>query len=667
MPHTLGERAVGVVHTLCGGIAGHGFLQPFVAQIARVLCRIVPEECLPAVQTSEDVMAAFASKGLTPPVLVDAFLDKMPGGVSAQVGAMIFAACLYPQRAWQTDRNTLGLRAEAFQAAWSKADSPLDALMRRLPPDVPADGVAQMAQDLSGADLARHDADRQSRRDGGVLYLMTCTPDEIRRMLHYWSDDAAFVRQFRRWVLSAPSCLAMTNAAGDRPDWEQVQAWLARHTPLDDGARRKAVNLEVTARGEARKWVKAPLVPQAITSFWDFVCERLTCGFPYYAFRSHFAWWWRQYLRNYRFSGEAQRQMGYEPCETLAAEPDARPKNDFWAVGLSPTELRWFREGYRLVRTTFFRRADRERATSNEVTDAANDGVRRVLDDIWYHRLETKMGMDEQLLPETIKHILEKHPGTPEQSIHTLCRRLRLRIWSYALARLGRLRNSQILSCRDPRRADRHPLAEEPGVLVVASLARMVPPEDSLLWAFTSHAFLYPMIVPQRPDPWPWSRYIRELWFWVSEETFEKALRHGAERGSLPDRAAVQLMQDDLFKQLLDRLRTLEGPEQVEQYVTGQALHEHRKRAADLLSNLVGRRGLQTCDASFLAAGRTAETNHWMVPVWYLAFVEQLAEAEALARLCIDETDEHRVRVLWAAMTRPTVLGSFAVTQRQEP
>ncbi len=231
------------------------------------------------------------------------------------------------------------------------------------------------------------------------------------------------------------------------------------------------------------------------------------------------------------------------------------------------------------------------------------------------------------------------------------------------------------------RRGAEYPLANEPGVLTVTSLAKTVSWKGTLLWPFTAHVFLHPTVDPQHPDPWTFERYVRELWWWVTDETFDDAVQHGVDEGCRADNEAVVVMQQSPFDVLLDELRSLTTEENqgtsptaqdffsaqqavfdmLENSFAGRGFLFEQQAALDRLQQLIGVGGLQTCADESLRVWRRQVANHWVVPVWYLTIVERLDEDELVSRLQVDADEVADVVDLSRAMR--TMVAAYRTSQ----
>ncbi len=647
---------------ICRSLVGPDCGAAYPAQIERVLLRILGAEEAAEFGGPADVVAAFKSARLTPGSLVGVCANLPAlGGQGAPRGvalAVCFAACFYPRRAYTLEPEELAAHVAAFWGVYQALAGPapaapaavhvLGGMARRVAPLPP--GVAGgLVSDLSAADHAGA-TEKPLRQLGAALYLTCCPTESLGQTFSCWQQEAPFLRYFRTNMAEPPSELAYRVWTGDRtPNWSSVRAELGRlleHEPAEFHAR--VVILERAVWNEALRWVGLSLALERVGELWREKWDHVMSGFPYYAFLSRFVHWWKQCLAHFRFSPEFATEDAAGCAGTLAATGSAQ--------GLPAGLLRCLREGYRLIRSTFFARADAAARWANPAL--ANEGVRAVLDDLWYRRLENQIGIEEELPPQMVKTIEARFQEEfSAAAINNLSRRLRCRLWAYQLARLEGWRNSEIRSARRPsgitRRGGDFPLAQETGLETIASLARLVRPGQTLLWVYTAHLFLHPLVEPQRPDPWDFKRWLRELWHWLSDPGFAAAVHHGAEQGNRADKIALEVMRRAPFRQLIEELVKTKQ-EHVAAFLDARDLRSEEAAAGQLLEEWLGA-GLPPCDEALFRQWRRMAPPHWVVPAWYVIFIEQIDPASAPARLQVDAHEAETVVRLARAMRAAAV------------
>ena len=628
------------IRTVCRELMGAEPSDAFIVQIVRVVLRIAAKDDIERITTPKDVVAVFRSKGLIPPCL----LERLEAVTSVESLAVCFAACIYPNRAYAL-QNQLERRLASFLVAFRSRKHPFDLLAGNQLQGTDSREIDVLLRDLSAAEYVRGKDEQQKRRDmqdrktGAALYLLTWEPEDVETILDNWQDDKDLVRYIRTFLPMCPSDSAgRTNVSDGSLDWDGVQAALASqaetdHTPVLE----PVISLEKHIRRRAGRRVSMSLgqsVSQIVTNCWESHWDKLISGFPYYSFRSHYAWWWRQCVGTWILKA--------------FKKPTEKVDDEYY---LTEEELLFFREGYRLVRTTFFARDDPDRTPL----------LRRVLDALWYSHLEKKLAQDDEKI--AVKKIFERFEdqGIAMSTVNNLSRRGRVRIWVYTLSRSMGWSNNNILEARLPTQRDASDRAvvdktNKAGALTVSSLARIVPKERTLLWAFTAHRYLRSKIEPQHPDPWTFEAYLQEFWRWAAAGSLNMAApatKDDQDRDRV-NNEADSLMRDKSSRKLLEDLLALEEWDQVSDYLQnqGRALAERvEKSAINRCLQLAGRRGIENQSPKCLKQWRKMVPSHWIVPVWYLAAMEQLDEKQTIGRLQVDPQEREAVAGLHKAMT----------------
>lgn len=717
-----------LVRALLGSAPG----EPLVVQIDRVLAALLEGES--GIESPCDPLAVFRSRGLLAPRLLDLCSERSRGLVSsadaqispAELIAISFAACAFPQRVGRMTDTEVQQRLDAFLEIYGLLqtgpsttarldEAALNAMVQagRLPRALAAEDASLLLSDLSAAGSVGKSApprESEERRAGAALYLGTCQAEVVDRIYRLWLGEAPLLRACRKWLATLPSSLVgVERRVGGQPSWPLVQAGLGKLCqPEPPAFARAAVELERMTWRETERWGAAGQAGQFASDVWEAQWDTLNSGFPHYAFRSRLVWWWKQCVLNYR--PRRIQSLGDHQLNNLAGPASRYGTAAAVESEFTPELLRCLREGYRLVRTTFFRRSGQPPAGAEDSSGhaEANDRLRQALDALWYHRLEKQIlsSQDDEISeggPEDIKQIAERFPDLGAQTINMLSHRLRLRMWAYALARLGRLTNAEIRSAKRPSRCARRgsgeqPLARETAVLTVASLARCVPPGRSLLGAFTAHVLLHPAIDPQHPDPWDFRRCIRELWHWVTEPAFPTALRADPpeEPGAMSraGRAAAlspvgrleeawtrrfthyrneaghgptTTAQDPLGDVVLT-LRSIATEEELERYLAEPRLLGLEQPIVSQFGSLLGP-GWQAVTLGSLQQWKKLvgrEGQHWIAPVLYLTWAEGLPVDALLSRLNVDPEEMGTVTALARAVAsyQPAAAGTPAVVTR---
>ena len=401
----------------------------------------------------------------------------------------------------------------------------------------------------------------------------------------------------------------------------------------------QAIILEQMTWKISRQYLEPDMLTQSVQEVWERLWARLTSGFPYYAFRSRFTWWWKQCLHHW-FQSPSDPIIEPRKIDETTVVP--RPQN------LTLEMLRCVREGYRLVRSTFYPQRGEPRAGPGKNTPRPrevvvdNERVRAVVDEIWSCRIRCRIA-DGASEKKMCKHIAETF-GLKEETVHTYGRRLRLKLWAYKLARLERFSNAEILSSDPPvdygqGKARKIDWESVPGVPLIAAMARAVLPDHTLLWAFAAHVLLHDLLDPQHPDPWTSPRFRGELWHWVNDEAFENSLAQGSRDHSVVDAKVQEAMTTPPLEDLLRDLRACGDPSRAacrgNEAESAGRLPDWVEAAQGILASIAGPEVLATCDKAAFQKWRAVighGNRHWIIPVWYLTVLEQIDERQIRLR-----------------------------------
>jgi hypothetical protein len=642
---------------VCDLLERAGVHPPFALQVALVLDHLL-EGGIDAITEVGEVVVRFRRAKLIPPVLIELCVQRTGEAPRGMLAALCFAASLYPRRAYQLEKAELESRGGSFFAFFSAVEagapggSHAPAAGFEFPP-FGADEVARYLSDLTGLKPDTLAGDEGAERKAAAsLYLRTCDRDLLARMYAQWREDGDFIRCLRLYFPSPPSFLARLDQSGERPEWAQVSSRLAALLPdVDRAYHERAIILEKALWKEARRWTEAGLIFDAAQIFWERQWAKLSSGFPYYAFLCRFPHWWKQCLRRFHFSNLAQIHIEDEDLEAgLGDQAEHELERD---------SLRSLREGYRFIRTTFFARPESRQGPADAWR--RNEALRHVLDALWYLRLEDQLG-DEDLSPLRVAEIQGRFEGefTPAL-VNNLNHRLHRRLLAYRLARFNQWRNSQIRYARRemllPRRAGdsekkekrsgdnyplEYPLEKEPGVRTIASICRLTPPSGTLLWVYTAHVFLHSVVDAQHPDPWPLERYLTELWYWVADPLFDDAIEAGIQAGRRADVLGKRAMVRAPFRELIAAFRKIRNVNEIRSYLAGRDLSVYSESGRDLLREVLGP-GLGAWSEGALRAYRRLAPQHWLIPVWYVLFVEQCHPGNVPSRLLADNDEAESI------------------------
>lgn len=692
--------------TVCRKFLGNGILAEYAPQIERVLRFIAPPDVFDAVSDPADVKAAFKRRGLIPPRLYDILAEKGDtDGTDLDILAVCFAASMYPQRASHEDSSRLPLRVAAFIEIMDTGEPVLDALIKTGRLDsVPEKDRIRLCRDLTAADIFPDESDE--RTVGGALYLATCHERLINKVYWNWKTEHLKVQFMRSIMQPTPSCFAdetwPPESWPDKAYWHNIgrklqdqfpeqpefffdfvivlekaawrRAWdlkdgkwdwnLARKKKkkdsVSDEAGKQGMEFEKSKKSLALacRWlnVRPEWIAQRTLDFWELMSDRLNAGLPFYAFLSSFPAWWYSYLNKfYWFNPEHfHRSIDDDEAPYRRSIPveDQPPGID----ELDTELLRVCREGYRLVRSTFFTLQNGEGAqpdATNEI-DGPNEDVRRLLDAIWHERIEIKLVSDQT--PSMVKDIADRFPDFHQNTISTYIRRLKHRFWAYTMARVKYLTDTQIRTTQLPGQdsgdnAEDRPWANEEIFLEIANLARIVPYTQTLLWAFTARVGLNPLIERRWVDKWSFKGYLCELWHWIAEDTFDNAVGVGIDKGDIVACAIDNAMASPTLGEFVRELRNQQDDESVVKFLQGENIGTIEKELRDLVCGLDWHRG-------FMPVCRKCRTDwvkglprRWIVPVWYLTVVQQLDSTQLVNRLNAKGEDIAVVTTLAKKMT----------------
>lgn len=564
--------------------------------------------------------------------------------------AACFIACIFPQRA-QTEKTQLDLRLpkflefyrtlQALQERGAQAGELITDAARRflnLSCPVPQEEFDELITELSAIPAMYHqekEDEVRARKNGAALFLATCYPEQIERILAGWRVERPALRSVTRDYYRPPSCVD-----------QKI------HSLASPEAFRSASYLEYLTKRSAHDHMPQGLngaeerLQEKVIEFWEKQHDKLTSGFPYFSFQSSFITWWSQVLRNWDWApwggNEDEVVLLPQPSSSTLGEEE---EEEEWEVNF--TTLRAWREGYRFLRMTFTRR--------NAGED--HEELRRALDKLWTHRLFRALSLEKAAV--RIKEVAEEFVSLGGFIINNLSHRLRARNQAYSWARIKRRSNDAIYQRQQesrrkwnkkrPARGEGEDFdKEKAATFTVASLARAVPLEFTFLWAFTAQIFLRPRVDGRHADEWRFDRYARELWHWVTDPLFAGLVEHGARSGRLVDAIALRAMQSDgPFGALLSELMGFQNDDGLDGYLRRRdpASYAREEAAArQLIVGLIGSAGLCACGDAAMRRWKAMmdpiNGAHWIIPVWYVTFVERIADDDSLLKRLVVDTPE---------------------------
>jgi hypothetical protein len=652
------------LRAICAGLLGRGPDDALVVQLARVVQYLNQDGAI-TIHAPWDVVRVLQHAGRVSDRLAPDPADPIPPAVVLEVA---FAACVFPRR---VTNKELAPRVKRFLIVYQEprlwdADQ-IVKLLRvagRLPAGIPDERVMECLGDLTATSPG--DADYHERVTGAALYFATLTDEAIRGqpggrgprfgVLRDWEDDCEFVRFFRSADLLHPPSSRYPDQRDDNdsPLFDEVRPRFMLEFADKPDLAREAVDMEAVVWGRRPMIAPPELYRDLLDDFWLKQNQLLNSGFPYYGFDAHFPRWWRACAVNFRNEVikicQRRQELGVQGPGPREGGGGQEPRRDVFAgQDIKPEMLRVMREGWRLVRTTFYVLRPRDPAVENE-------NLRRVLDELWAYHLEKDIlstGHHETIreLLDRIRDLVDEVGGVKEARANLLVRRIKGRFRAYNLGRLYGKKNSEIRE-----NLTKWDAGLEPAQMAVASLGRIIGCDETLLWAFLAHVFLRAKIQVQHPDPWDLLRCVTEVQEWAKDPLLADAIEAGERAGRKPNPLVASSLRsrypgasmaeaiDRLLSELWLGLRLGQFGGSVE-WVMGLvrgAVDECGRSVYEHIRNILSMGGYPVD-----GAGR-----EWITPVWYLLFVEDYpnrgpshADTQAVFdRLKIDEEDKVAVR-----------------------
>ena len=662
------ERSRDFSQTLvsCGRLLDRPLNDPLVVQITRVVIHILLSRAdwLSYLCRPNGIVQIFRSYGLIPPRLkfyedgerqrqFESAIDRVTawlGSDNPDTSRVLFAACAYPQKLSQmgwpmAERRMIALGD--FLAQWRPDSSVVGAMNVRLSSLLSSSAwsmssTRDLLRDLSG-DVAPVGS---LELDGAALYLATCSDEEIERIHRVWAREGELVRTFRSYFAFPPSSYAAKADQGAKPSvLEQLAI-----TEVGKNQWFACMQIEKHARSIARgHWPAGFQTDEHFTNAWQGVHARwLSSGFPYFAFRADIHTWWIDYISRFRFdrnnplddrlaskAGDGDDDSRY-PVKTdveAASERLADKEADIDMV-------RVFREGFRLVRTTFFSRDDRD-----------HDRIRRAVDALWRFYFEKKLFKGEVEwgdLGPLIKRIANGE-NLAFGKVETAYNKLTLRMWAYTASRTEHFPLDEIQKRKCPRGykgGKEYPLADNATALTIAALARMAPRDFTLLWGMTAYVFLRPAInAIYDSDTWSIDRYSSEVCRWFCNPAFARTLAYGRENERRVDTLCEAALLTGSLKGFYRRVTGTDPHGYMEESGGGRpVLEEHERNAVrTLICNITGCRIWNVSLDRIMYKGWIdwphSAPSHLVIPVWYLALAENMDDASIAKRMGVNMAD----------------------------
>jgi|GEM_PF-5033551 len=498
----------------------------------------------------------------------------------------------------------------------------------------------RLLRGLSGAKNPDHPAVLGEGDDLSVAALSICTlqDDALDTTWSMFTKHGDFISFLRTSIPCLPSSFCRSKSGAERPYWNETQSDLSKRFPTVSKSNiEKAIKLEQQTWKGIRKIIHGTGGLEQAEAFWEAVHDRLTSKYSYYSFRSRLNYWWGKVLKTFDFNN-----LRFIEIDSIDVEDST--------IHISENLLRVYREGYRLIRYSFF--AQPGKKPGKPINQAvADEHVRKAIDAIWMSRLERIAEGDDAntLSPEKIRTTMQdRFPHLTEDQFENWNSRLPRRFWAYSLSRLDGYSNSEIQQMPPPKRlahggARERPLEKEPAILPLASLARTAPPDKSLIWAFASK-----MIGP-KGKKWDARYLVAELWWWLSFADGRKAIIRGLGRA---DETAQQAAREGPFREFLSDLRRIKTVNELRRYLVRTDLTVFEKHLREQIDFLVGAPGLGGWRIHSDKWNKFRVERHWYIPVWYLTIVERMDESPLLARLNADDRERNALIELSRGMRR---------------
>ena len=198
-------------------------------------------------------------------------------------------------------------------------------------------------------------------------------------------------------------------------------------------------------------------------------------------------------------------------------------------------------------------------------------------------------------------------------------------------------------------------------VETIASLSRVAEADHTLLWAFTCRVFLHPRYVnKQHPDRWSFRTWIAELAFWACEDLWDR-IQGGQASGRTADSMAMRLLGHNGLGTLWNDLQSIEWGggiaerwEKVDHWVDQNAerLSLLEEEMATLLHEFFGVSNWGFCSEEEFSKFNGMADAYWIIPAWYLVFVEGYGHTEVIEMLKPDPPEKAKVNNLVREMVR---------------
>jgi len=423
---------------------------------------------------------------------------------------IVFAAISFPRRSFRINSYDLYDRLYCFReyiVFLGRCGDPVGAIEKCLAKLEASErlqersAVLSLLSDIAGVrpgaySNADQDCSLRDRINGAALLLGTFTTGMLATAIQYWETQSRNVRLIRDLFITPPSHISREEELLKTASKEQL---------------RDIVKLEMSAKSAAFSfWPEHLQTEKRLADAWEGIWSGTDKGFPNYLFQSSVATWLRKEVMYYRFEDTIELD------ERILAESDATGLRDIRINDarflMTPDALRFYREGYRLVRSTF------------SIGDGSDPNILRMaLDKLYRLNIEgALMGnlVSKQTNKELIVSLIRQHKSIGARQLTSCYRRLRMRMWCYELARKQRCSIQKIRNASQPEKhqADgprTKPLEKESLIPDIATLSKTAYEHDTLLGAFVSYLALRPSIYRRfENERWSTAEIMKELTCW---------------------------------------------------------------------------------------------------------------------------------------------------------
>lgn len=603
--------------------------------------------------------------------------NRSSGAISPELLALFFSACLYPQRAhslsgkrtsiesasdedskvkdleetsadsltdekpnksdYETRMHTrLGDRILSFLEIYFRNEEPYKALNRSRFKYVGKGTFREFLESYLYIPKSALDSESgngllkspRGRFECAALYLSTCTKEMCERIYNNWLEDKDFVNYFKERRLTEPSSynpLDDNREAGNIDGyWKSLLNTIMEMEPdVSEDFLRKSIELEKTTYNRILGRLSSSersvsMVTEEVRIFWDrMIFNRLLTGFPHYAYLGPFEHWWNS-------NPIVISEFPKESDENLDQKAEETTNDDYFSTDMTPELLAGVKEGYRLIRSTFFSRDE-----SNDINDP-NRSIRKALDRIWEARLEQAFFDQPKSTMETIS---SEFPG---ENIRNLSKQMMDRLVAYNRVRFLKYDDSQLEHFYIS--GQKEPIGKKPAVKKITYITRTTPESQTLFWPLISRRKLQPHLDKRWRDPFDFKFLVEELWHFMKTGLFFEFINNGRNNGSRIDNEVSDLWKIRVIRNLIVRLHRIKSEEELHSFIETTDFTEEEKHIVDFIDELSGKKGFYGKCIECLPRFRQLIPGYSILPVWYLAEIQNKKNSQIIKSLKVNDT-----------------------------